>query len=184
MSRRRALTQPDVMTIASFPPSEASKAASAAVPGTRLTPGVVSALDGPTPAGPEQAGALSLLHTTFASDEGAQRGYRNFAVMKDGFRTMPGFLRWLTFNDGPHGYALGLWRSPDDIATFVTGDAHQAMVREQRDRPFEYSQFAGVWTAQSLGRRMLYCAVCGAATAAPTAACASCGQSLLDPFAQ
>src|SRR5450631_1658004 len=64
--------------IGSFPPDEASKAASRAVPGTRVTPGVVSALDGPVVAGPEQAGALSLLHTTFACSESAQRAYRNF----------------------------------------------------------------------------------------------------------
>ena len=170
------------MTIASFPPDEGSKAASMAVPGTRMTPGVVSALDGPAVAGPENAGALTLLHTTFADEQGAQRGYRNFARMKDGFRTNPGFLRWLTFNDGWHGYALGLWRTSDDVAAFVAGAAHQEMVREQRERPFEHSQFAGVWTAHAFGRRMLYCAHCGAATPAPTGSCSSCGGTLQDPF--
>ena len=170
------------MTIASFPPNDASKAASAAVPGTRMTPGVVSALDGPSTAGPENAGALTLLHTTFTSNESAQRGYRNFAGVKDDFRTMPGFLRWLTFNDGPHGYALGLWRTPQDVAAFVAGTAHQAMVREQRERPFEHSQFAGVWTAHGVGRRMIYCAQCGVATQAPTTACSACHATLDDPF--
>ena len=87
--------------IGQFAPDDQSKAASMGVPGTRLTPGVVSALDGPTSAGPEAAGALTLLHTTFADNDGAQRGYQNFAAMKDDFRTRPGFLRWLTFNDGP-----------------------------------------------------------------------------------
>jgi heme-degrading monooxygenase HmoA len=149
-----------------------------------VTPGVVTALDGPSAAGPEQAGALTLLHTTFADDDGAQRGYRNFAGMKEGFRSMPGFLRWLTFNDGPHGYALGLWRTPEDVAAFVAGAAHQAMVREQRDRPFEHSQFAGVWSAHTVGRRMIYCGECGVATAAPTTSCASCNSALEDPFAR
>ena len=121
--------------IDSFPPDEASKAAAHAVPGTRITPGVVGALDGPTLAGPEAAGALTLLHTTFVDDAGAQRAYRNFATMKEDFRTRAGFLRWLTFNDGPHGYALGLWRSPEDVTAFTAGAAHQSMVREQHDRP-------------------------------------------------
>lgn len=170
-------------TIASFPPDAASKAASHAVSGTRITPGIVSALDGPTPAGPEEAGALTLLHTTFVTDDGAQRAYRNFAHMKEDFRARPGFLRWLTFNDGPHGYALGLWRSPDDVTTFVAGAAHQAMVREQRDRPFEHSQFAGIWAAHAVGRRMIYCERCGTATAAPAARCSRCRASLHDPFA-
>ena len=169
-------------SIESFPPDEASKAASQAVAGTRMTPGVVSALDGPTRSGPEAAGALTLLHTTFVSDDGAQRAYRNFAIMKEDFRTRPGFLRWLTFNDGPHGYALGLWRSPDDVTTFIAGAAHQSMVREQRDRPFEHSQFAGIWAAHSVGRRMLYCEHCRTATAAPTASCSGCAAPLNDPF--
>ena len=171
-----------MMEIDSFPPDETSRIASLAVPGTRITPGVVSALDGPTLAGPEAAGALTLLHTTFVSDEGAQRGYRNFATMKEDFRTRPGFLRWLTFNDGPHGYALGLWRSPDDVTAFIAGAAHQAMVREQRENPFEHSQFAGIWAAHTVGRRTLYCAQCGAAAAAPTASCSQCSAPLPDPF--
>jgi heme-degrading monooxygenase HmoA len=143
---------------------------------------VVSALDGPVLAGPEAAGALTLLHTTFVSSEGAQRGYRNFATMKDDFRSRPGLVRWLTFNDGPHGYALGLWRSTDDVEEFVAGAAHQAKVREQRERPFEYSQFAGVWAAHRVGRRSLYCDRCHAATPAPAPACAACDNALDDPF--
>ena len=168
--------------IDSFPPDETSRAASHAVPGTRITPGVVSALDGPTLAGPEAAGALTLLHTTFASDDGAQRAYRNFATMKEDLRTRSGFLRWLTFNDGPHGYALGLWRNHDDVTAFIAGAAHQAMAREQREQPFEHSQFAGIWTAHTVGRRMLYCEQCGKATAAPAANCSGCAVPMLDPF--
>ena len=60
--------------IGSFPPDDASKAAAMSVPGTRVTPGVVSALDGPVPAGPEAAGALTLLHTTFADSERSPAG--------------------------------------------------------------------------------------------------------------
>jgi hypothetical protein len=170
------------MTIAAFPPDEASRAAQQAVPGTRLTPGVVSALDGPTPSGPEAAGALTLLHTTFAADDGAQRGYRRFAAIKADFGTRTGFVRWLTFNDGPHGYALGFWRTVDDVLEFVRGDAHRAMAREQREDPFEYSQFAGIWAAHTVGRRTIYCERCRAGTAAPAERCGSCGNGLHDPF--
>jgi heme-degrading monooxygenase HmoA len=185
-----AMTQPLAPTsstatrIGGFPPDDASKAAAMGVPGTRVTPGVVSALDGPVLAGPEEAGALTLLHTTFADNAGAQQAYRNFAAAKEEFRTRPGFLRWLTFNDGPHGYALGLWRTTDDVAAFVSGAAHQAMVREQRERHFEYSQFAGVWAAHGVGRRMLYCERCGTPNAAPAVACTSCSNALDDPYAR
>lgn len=170
-------------TVGVFPPDELSKQFQQAIPGTRVTPGVVSALDGPVSAGPEAAGALSLLHTTFADNDGAQRGYRNFAAIKEDFRTRPGFLRWLTFGDGPNGYALGLWRDVDDVVAFVNSPAHRAMASEQRDRPFEYSQFAGIWVAHTIGRRRFYCDSCGRPTTAPTSACQECGQPLDDRFA-
>lgn len=168
--------------IGAFPPDEISQQAMHAVSGTRVTPGVVSALDGPVVAGPEAAGALTLLHTNFTSDDGAQRGYRNFAAIKAHFHDRPGFVRWITFNDGPHGYALGFWREVDDVLGFVRSTAHQAMVREQRDRPFEYSQFAGIWTAHTVGRRHLYCEHCRHRTPAPASACPRCGHRLCDPF--
>jgi heme-degrading monooxygenase HmoA len=170
-------------TIGVYPPNEDSQSAQRAVAGTRLTPGVVSALDGPRPVGPEAAGALTLLHTTFADDAGAQRGYRNFTAIKEHFRDRPGFLRWLTFNDGAQGYALGLWRTADEVVEFVRSDAHRDMAREQRERPFEYSQFAGIWVAHTLGRRTLYCERCRHATTAPARSCAACGNALDDPFA-
>lgn len=169
-------------TIGVFPPDEATKKVQQQVPGTRFTPGVVSALDGPSPAGPEAAGALVLLHTTFADDAGAQRGYRNFSAVKDEFRLRPGFIRWLTFGDGPHAYALGLWRTVDDVGEFVRSDAHRAMAREQRERPFEYSQFAGVWAAHTVGRRTFYCERCQGGTTAPATTCQRCGNPLDDPF--
>jgi heme-degrading monooxygenase HmoA len=184
MTQPIAQESPTTARIGIFPPDDASKAAAMAVPGTRVTPGVVSALDGPRPAGPEEAGALTLLHTTFADAAGAQQAYRSFATAKDEFRTRPGFLRWLTFNDGPHGYALGLWRTTEDVTAFVHGAAHQAMVRQQRENHFEYSQFAGVWAAHSVGHRMLYCERCGSPTAAPAAACARCANPLDDPYSR
>ena len=168
--------------IGMFPPDAESLAAAQGVAGTRMTPGVVTALDGPGAAGPEAAGALTLLHTTFADSASAQRGYRNFAAIKADFRDRPGFLRWLTFSDGAHGYALGLWRSVEDVEEFVGGTAHRAMMREQRERPFEYSQFAGVWAAHVVGRRTLYCQRCQTGTTAPAKACSHCGNTLDNPF--
>lgn len=169
-------------TIGVFPPDETSRSLLQGVPGTRLTPGVVSALDGPRSFGPEAAGALTLLHTTFVDDAGAQRGYENFTTIKENFRNEEGFLRWLTFSDGPHGYALGMWRSADDVLGFVRGSAHRAMAARQREQPFEYSQFAGVWAAHTIGRRTIYCDQCHRGTAAPATSCRSCANALHDPF--
>jgi heme-degrading monooxygenase HmoA len=171
-------------TAGSYPPDEDSMKALHATPGTRVTPGAVSGLDGDAPGGPETAGALSLVYSAFADDAGAQRGYRNFAAMKTAVRAAPGFIRWLTFVDGPNTYALGFWRSADDVAQFARGDSHRSMVREQRDEPFEYSQFAGIWAAHTIGSRTLSCPQCQHATAAPTSRCDECGEPLDDPFGE
>ncbi len=169
-------------TVGTFPPDEVSVAAQQWATGARITPGVVGALDGPEAVGPEAAGALTLLHTTFVDDPGAQRGYRHFAEIKADLRVHPGFQRWLTFSDGPHGYALGFWRNADDVTAFVQGTAHRAMVAEQLAQPFEYSQFAGIWIAHAVGHRWIHCEACGKRTAAPAAACRGCGNRLDDPF--
>jgi heme-degrading monooxygenase HmoA len=168
-------------TVGVFPPNEASRAANAATP-TRYTPGVVAAIDGPARLGPEAAGALTLLHVTFANDENAQRGYREFAAIKPAFCGLPGFIRWLTFSDGVDTYTLGMWRSPEDVMDFVRSDVHRAAAKAQRRDHFEYSQFAGVWAAHSLGARTLYCEQCGKATVAPARVCAGCDRALDDTF--
>jgi heme-degrading monooxygenase HmoA len=164
-----------------FPPDEATAAANAGTP-IRFTPGVTAAFDGPRRLGPEWAGALTLLHVTFADNSDAQRGYREFAAIKEHFRSRPGFIRFLTFSDGVDLYTLGLWRSVSDVMDFVRSDAHRAAAEGQRRDGYEYSQFAGVWSAHALGARMIHCEMCRTATPAPTAACAQCGNPLDDTF--
>jgi heme-degrading monooxygenase HmoA len=164
-----------------YPPNEVSRAANAGIP-TRVTAGVVTAIDGPQRLGPESAGALTLLHVTFADDDDAQRGYREFAAIKPSFCSLPGFIRWLTFSDGVDTYTLGLWRSVEDVMAFVRSDAHRAAARAQQQDGFEYSQFAGVWAAHTIGTRTLHCERCRAAVIAPARACTNCGNPLDDSF--
>jgi heme-degrading monooxygenase HmoA len=152
------------------------------LPDLRITPGAVRGLAGPDNLGPEHAGALSLVFGSFADEARAQRTYRRFAEAQAAVRDAPGFLRWLSFNDGPHGYGLGWWRSAEDAAAFARGPIHREMVREQRAEGLEYSQFAGVWTAQAIGRRNYYCPSCLAVTPAPAASCSGCGVALDDGF--
>jgi hypothetical protein len=153
------------------------------LPQRRLSPGAVGGLDGPGNVGPEHAGALSLVFGTFADSDSAQRGYQRFADAQCGLLDAPGFLRWISFADGPHGYGLGLWRTADDASGFARGRLHQQLVQEQREKPFEYSQFAGIWTAHQIGRRTFTCPSCQATAAAPSHTCPSCGAALDDGFA-
>src|SRR5205823_8703951 len=76
------------VTIRIFPPDEESKKALQGVEGTRVTPGVVSALDGSTCAAPKMPGVLRLLHPPFAEATGAKGGYRNSPPIKATFRIL------------------------------------------------------------------------------------------------
>lgn len=152
------------------------------LPSRRMTPGATGGLDGPGNLGPEHAGALTLVYGAFADDASAQRGFRKFTDAQRILLDTPGFIRWFSFADGPHGYGLGLWRSASDAATFARGPFHRDVVSEQRHEPFEYSQFAGIYAAHTIGRRTFTCPRCGTTCVAPCAACTRCGEGLGDGF--
>ncbi|HVW80972.1 MAG TPA: hypothetical protein VHB69_08560 [Mycobacteriales bacterium] len=166
-----------------FPPDAETLAYSASrVPDMRWTPGAVGCLDGPGNLGPEHAGALSLVYSSFVDPAKAQRAYRRFADAQHAASQAEGFLRWFTIIDGAHGYGLGLWRDSADAAAFARSPFHRDVVREQRADCLEYSQFAGIWSAHAVGRRNFYCPVCATVTAAPAASCGHCGEPLDDGF--
>lgn len=152
------------------------------LPNRRMTPGAVAGLAGPDNAGPEQAGALSFVYGSFADAGSAQRGFRAFTDAQRSLLEAPGFLRWISFADGPHGYGLGWWRTAEDAAAWARDEAHRGFVSTQRNNPFELSQFAGLWAAHTLGRRNFYCPRCHEMSAATATRC-RCGEPLDDGFA-
>jgi hypothetical protein len=174
----------DLIEVAPFAPNAETMAyGQRLLPQRRMSPGAVGGLDGPCgPLGPELAGALTLTFGAFADDSRAQRGYRHFADMQHAMTSAEGFIRWFSFADGPHGYGLGLWRTADLALAFVRGEYHRAAIAEQHRSPFEYSQFAGVWTAHTIGRRTMYCPACGGRAVAPNRSCGRCGRILNDGF--
>jgi hypothetical protein len=170
--------------VQAFPPEpETMTYGQSQLPKRRFTPGAVGGLDGPGNLGPEHAGALSLVYGSFASSGSAQHGYRRFTDAQSGLLDAPGFLRWISFSDGPHGYGLGLWRSTEDAISFARGTLHRELVNEQRHEQFEYSQFAGIWSAHTLGARSFYCPSCKSITTAPASTCGGCGAAIDDGFA-
>jgi heme-degrading monooxygenase HmoA len=164
------------------PDTETLEYGAVQLPERRWTPGAVGCVDGPGNLGPEHAGALSLVFGSFSDAEKAQRTYRRFTDAQCAVRDAPGFMRWFSFVDGPHGYGLGWWRSAADAEAFARGPLHRELVREQRAEGLEYSQFAGIWTAHAVGRRNYYCPSCSAVTAAPGTFCTGCGTPLHDGF--
>ncbi|MFN2518249.1 MAG: antibiotic biosynthesis monooxygenase [Jatrophihabitantaceae bacterium] len=166
-----------------FPPDpETMRYGAQTLPTRRMSPGAVGGLATADNAGPEQAGALSLVFGSFADRESAQRGYRAFTDAQRSVLDAPGFLRWHSFADGPHGYGLGWWHSAEEATAWARGAHHRAVVREQRTSPFELSQFASIWIPATRTRRTFSCPSCHATIDAAHPTC-TCGEQLDDGFA-
>lgn len=165
-----------------IPPSDEVKATVAAIPGVRFNQGVVVAQDGPEAhLGPEAAGAILVLHMTVADEVCADRFWRTTTAVKQRLPMAAGFIRLFSFFDGPSGYLVAFWRTPEDARAFAAGPVHrEAMAALDRER-FEYSHFVGLWSAHSVRPRNLYCDQCDAVTPAPATRC-SCGAPLDDVF--
>lgn len=165
-----------------FPVGDEAKAMMAAIPGARFTPGMVVGFDGPGGHGPEKAGAIVILHMTAVDEDATQIFYKKTNALKQRLQDAPGFIRMFSLFDGLSGYAIAFWRSADDAAAFARGPAHAKTAREFHDQPYQYSQFAGIWTTHSMHARRLYCEKCRTPTDAPAEACRSCKHPLLDVF--
>jgi heme-degrading monooxygenase HmoA len=169
-------------TLRTFAPDDEARAIMQSIPGARFTPGMVVGFDGTDPVGPEAAGAVMVLHMTAVDEKDTQLFFRRTNHLKTLLPAAPGFIRMFSLFDGLSGYAISFWRSPEEALAFGRHDAHREVMREFRSRPFQYSQFVGVWSAHTVRRRHMYCADCGAANDAPAGSCARCGQDLLDVF--
>jgi len=165
-----------------FPVGDEAKAIMMSIPGARFTQGLVVAFDGPGGHGPEKAGALTVLHMTAIEEQATQTFYKRTNALKTLLQKTPGFQRMFSLFDGPSGYAIAFWRSPEDALAFSAGAAHRETARAFQERPFQYSQFAGVWAAHTVRPRRIYCEKCQAGTEAPAESCAACASPLVDVF--
>jgi heme-degrading monooxygenase HmoA len=152
------------------------------LPGARFTEGVTFAVDGPTPAGPEQAGAVLVLQGTLAAEDMAQMFWQRAAQTLREAMDSPGFIRFIGFNDGLCGYALGFWRTTEDAEAFAKGRAHGEARRELYRTGNQYTHFAGLYRATKENNRHFFCEACGAVTNAPATECSGCGNPLVDVF--
>ena len=165
-----------------YPPQEEAGMAIGSIPGFRVSPGAVVAIEGPVSVGPEEAGAVLILAGTLCDRAKADLFWLQVASTARAARGSVGFLRLLAFADGPVSYAVAFWRTPEDAQAFARGPAHRAAVADLYRTGSQYSQFAGIWKAASTSGRRYFCDVCGAMTAAPATACGECGQELIDVY--
>src|SRR5579864_8043313 len=105
-------------TLDVFPPPEQVIAKLAAMPGARLSPGAVFAVDGPSPSGPENAGAVLVLQTTLSDRDGAARFWASNEQVLSAALESPGFIRFIGLADGLCNYAIVFWRTAEDAKAF------------------------------------------------------------------
>jgi hypothetical protein len=168
--------------IQSYPPPPPIIGRLAALPGARLSPGAVFAVDGPRPSGPEQAGAVLILQTTLAGEEPAGRFWNANADVLTAAVESPGFIRFIGFAEGLCNYAIVFWRTADEAHAFADGAEHRTAVRDLYRTPSQYSHFARLFEGTGRGMRHFFCERCGRVTPAPASVCAGCGNALSDVF--
>lgn len=166
-----------------YPPGAEAGPMMGSLPGARFTEGVTFAVDGTTPgSGPEQAGAVLVLQGTLASDDMAQMFWKRAATTLRAAMDSPGFIRFIGFNDGLCGYALGFWRTAEDAEAFARGQAHGDARKELYRTGNQYMHFAGIFNATKAHERHFFCEACGRVTNAPAKVCSNCGNALVDVF--
>jgi len=165
------------------PPPAGATAAIAAVPGVRVVPAVLNCQDGPEHhLGPEDAGAVLMLQGTFTDGDLFVEFWDRVAVMMSLLAQAPGFIRRWNFADGPHYTLIALWRSLDDAQAFFDRPEHQASMRSTFERRWNYTHFAGLWSAAGSSRRLFFCPTCDGVVPSTASSCTGCGTPLPDPF--
>ena len=164
------------------PPAEAISRM-AAIDGVRMTPAVLSAQDGPDHhLGPESAGAILLLQTSFVDEAKFNAFWEKAATLFELLATAPGFIRRFAFADGVNYHLFALWRTVDDAHTFFHREEHQEAMRGLFKERWQYTHFAGLWEMNTPRQRMIFCQECDAVTPTTDRTCSGCGMELFDPF--
>ncbi len=170
-------------TLQVFPPNAANEKLFGEIPGFRQTPIPVVAFDGPEGhLGPEEAGAVLVLHMTMIDEERTQRFWYQVALTAKAATEWPGFIRMIAFFDGAANWALGFWRRVEDARAFAKSRPHLDAVKDMHATGFEYTHFAGIFQPVEARPRHAYCDVCGAETVLPADQCSECGRELADVF--
>ena len=152
------------------------------IPGVRFSEGVVLAVDGDDPVGPEAAGAVLVLQGALASDDKAQQFWARAATTLRAARESDGFIRFITFSDGLSNYAIGFWRSHDDAMRFRNSRPHMDAIRELDATGNQYQHFAALFRSERVHERHTYCERCGTRNTMPRETCRQCGNALVDVF--
>lgn len=150
------------------------------LPGVRFTPGMVFSIES-GPIGPEATGAVLVLQNTLDTNEKAQQFWDRAALTLEAAQGSPGFIRFIGFSDGLENYGLGFWRTAEEAQAFAKAVTHREAVKELNATGNQYSHFAGLYRAEAVHRRHIFCDACGVQNDVRDR-CAQCGNALVDSF--
>ena len=169
-------------TIGHYPPPPEVQGAVAAIPGVRFTEGVVIAIEGDAPGGPETAGAVLVLAGGLADEAKANQFWTRAAQTLQAVQNAPGFIRLLTFADGMANYLVAFWRTHEDAMAFRDGQIHRAAMHELSETGNQYDHFAGLFHTEHTHLRHVYCEKCNTRNTMPRYDCVHCGNALVDVY--
>lgn len=169
-------------TIGTYPPPPDVQMAVGSIPGARFTEGVVVAIEGEIPAGPEAAGAVLVLAGGLADEAKADQFWHRAALTLRAAQASPGFLRLVTFADGNTNYLVAFWRTHEDAMAFRNAQPHRDAMRELAETGNQYDHFAALFRAERAHDRHVYCERCNMRNTMPREECERCGNALVDIY--
>ena len=154
-----------------------------AIPGLTAAPTMFVQQEGPESAcGPEQAGAILMLQTSFVTEEGARAFWDAAAEMMEQLAVAPGFIRRYTFPESRSGTLLAFWRTIEDAKRFAASPEHRAAVKKLYAGRWQYSHFTALWEIAINHGRTIFCTECPAVTPIGDGVCSGCGTPLIDTY--
>jgi heme-degrading monooxygenase HmoA len=166
-----------------MPPGQEALVKMLSIPNITASQVILGRQEGPEGGrGPEDAGAILMLNTTFVDEERAQQFWHRSAELMALLADAPGFIRRFSFHDERSGYLIVFWRTAADAKAFAASAEHRAAVRDLYKLRWQYSHFSAIWEMTTNHGRMIFCDQCDGVTAAAERVCNSCGAELADVF--
>lgn len=165
-----------------IPPHPEAMARMLAIPGVSADPTMLIRHEGPGAGGPETAGAVLMLQTTFTSEEGARDFWDAAAPLMELLSDAPGFIRRYTFPEPNCGTLIAFWRTLEDAKAFARLPEHREAVKGLYRGRWQQSHFTGMWELASDHGRVIFCDHCDGITPAHEGVCSGCGRDLADIY--
>lgn len=167
-----------------IPPHPEALASMLAIPGVKALPTMFVRHDKPgTKLGPERAGAILMLQSTFVTEEGARAFWDAAVPMMELLNEAPGFIRRYAFPEETHATLIAFWESIEDAKAFAATPEHRQAVKALYAGRWQYSHFTAMWEIAINHGRTVFCTNCDAVTPIGEGSCSNCSTPMIDEYA-